>query len=172
MIRWRISSRKIKPYLFECADFKEVRKHIGLGRHRNTARCDKQNQMRLRRKDVEIGDRGSDETFSLTWEEEAERIEGVSVFKYIRRILDRLDHDWPEVLCNIRKERHVWERIGKFLRREGAEPEFFEKFYCTVVQAVLLFGAETWVFLTPIMQRLEGAYVGFLRQATRKRQRG
>ena len=54
----------------------------------------------------------------------------------------------------------------------GVEPEFSEKVYRTVVQDVLLFGSETWVFLTPIMQRLEGAYVGFLRQATRKRQRG
>ena len=94
------------------------------------------------------------------------------MFKYIGRQLDQLDDDWPAVLCNIRKERHVWDRLGKFLWREGVEPEFSEKFYRTVFQDVLLFESETRMFLTPIMQRLEGAHVGFLQQATIKRQRG
>ena len=52
-------------------------------------------------------------TFSLTGEEEAERIEGVEVIKYLRRLLDRSDDDWPAVLRNIRKSRQVWERMGK-----------------------------------------------------------
>ena len=52
-------------------------------------------------------------TFSLTGEEEVERIEGVEVIKYLRRMLDRSDNDWPEVLRNIRKSRQVWERMGK-----------------------------------------------------------
>ena len=42
-------------------------------------------------------------TFSLTGEEEAERIEGVEVFKYLGRLLDRSDENWTEVLSNIRK---------------------------------------------------------------------
>ena len=32
-----------------------------------------------------------------------------------------------------------------------------------------MFGAETWVVSTPMMQRLEGAHVGFLQQVTRKK---
>ena len=39
-----------------------------------------------------------EENFSLTKEEEAECIEVVEVFKYIRRMLDQSDNDWPEVL--------------------------------------------------------------------------
>ena len=51
--------------------------------------------------------------------------------------------------------------------REGAEPAISEKFYCAVIQAVLLFGDEMWVLLAPISQRIEGVCVGFLRQVTK-----
>ena len=36
-----------------------------------------------------------------------------------------------------------------------------------MVQAVLLFGAETSVMLAATAKKLEGLYVGFLRQVTR-----
>ena len=84
-------------------------------------------------------------------------------------MLDRLDNDWPAVLRNIRKARQVWGRIGKFLRREGAEPAVSENNYRAVVQAVLLFGADTWVLLAPMMKRLEEVHVGFLQQVTQKK---
>ena len=60
----------------------------------------------------------------------------------------------------------MWGRLGKLLQREGMEPEVSEKLYHTVVQAVLLFGVETWVLLAPMMQSLEGEHVSFLRQVT------
>ena len=49
-----------------------------------------------------------------------------------------------------------------------------EMFYQAVLQAVLIFGAETWVLLTEMSRKLEGLHVGFLRQVTgqkAKRQR-
>ena len=39
-------------------------------------------------------------------------------------------------------------------------------FYWVVVQAVLLFGAETWVLLAAMSRKLEGVHVGFLIQVT------
>ena len=57
--------------------------------------------------------------FSLIGEEDAERIEGVEVFKYLGRMLDRSDENCPELLRNIQKAHQVWERIRKFLQREG-----------------------------------------------------
>ena len=68
----------------------------------------------------------------------------------------------------LKKVRQVWGRLGKLLQREGMEPEVLEKLYHTVVQAVLLFGVETWVLTSPMMHKLEGAHVIFLRQVTRK----
>ena len=47
---------------------------------------------------MEIGNRGSEETFSLTWEDEVERIEEVEVLKLLGRLLDRLDNDLTSVL--------------------------------------------------------------------------
>ena len=40
-----------------------------------------------------------------------------------------------------------------------------------VVQAVLLFDAETWVLLTAISKKLKGFHVDFLRQVTGKKLR-
>ena len=55
------------------------------------------------------------------------------------------------------------------LRRDGAETEVLANFYHAVVQAVLLFGVETWLLSAPMMQRLEGAHVGLMREVTRKK---
>ena len=85
-------------------------------------------------------------------------------FKYLGRLLDRSYGNWPEALCNIRKA----SQIRKLLRREEADTTVLAKFYRAVVQAVLLFGAETWVLTETMIQRLEGAHVSFLRQVTRK----
>ena len=60
----------------------------------------------------------------------------------------------------------MWGRLGKLLRREGADTILPEKFYRAVVQAMLLFGAETWVLSAAMLKKLEGLHVGFLRQMT------
>ena len=86
------------------------------------------------------------------------------MFKYLGWPLDRSDNDWPVVLRNIRKARLVWDCLGKIMRREGEETDASEKFYHVVIQAVLLFGAKTWVLSPPMAQSLEGVHVGLLRQ--------
>ena len=88
-----------------------------------------------------IADRCSEETFILTWEEETECNDGVEVFKYLRRLLERLDNDWSAVLQNIRKARQLWGSLEKMLQKEGGEPAILEKFYCAVIYAVFLFEA-------------------------------
>ena len=55
----------------------------------------------------------------------------------------------------------------KLLHREGVDPAVSEKFYRVLVQAVLLFGADTWVLLAPMVQRLEVVRVGLLRHVTK-----
>ena len=50
--------------------------------------------------------------------------------------------------------------------REGADPITLEKFYRAVVQAVLLFGAKTWVLLVERLNNIEGVHVGFMQQMT------
>ena len=84
-------------------------------------------------------------------------------FEYLGCVLHWLDEDFPEVVWNIGGARQVWGRLGKLLRREGADPIVSAKLYREVVQAVLLFGAETWVFTAEMLQKLEGVHVVFLR---------
>ena len=74
-----------------------------------------------RGRDFSITSQCKEVKFSLTGEDYAERIEGVETFKYLGRILDRYDNDWPAVLRNVGKAYRVWNRLGKLLRKEGAE---------------------------------------------------
>ena len=60
--------------------------------------------------------------------------------------------------------------MKKLLRREGAEPRMSAMLYWSVVQAVLLFGAETWVLLEAMSRKLKGVRMGLLRQITGKRE--
>ena len=55
------------------------------------------------------------------------------------------------------------------LMREGADPIISSKFYCALVQLVLLFGSETWMLTEAMMQNIEGVYMGFLQQVTVKK---
>ena len=133
--------------------------HVPAGRiikHHQTARCDRNKQMRLQMRDVEIAAKCMGETFSLTGDNIVECFEGVGLFNYLGWVLHRDYNDWPVVLCNICRVRQVWGCLGKLLRREGADPILSKKFYPVVVQAVLLFGAETWVLLAAMLKKSRG----------------
>ena len=97
-------------------------------------------------------------------EDDVECIEGVDTFKYMGRILYWSYDNWLEVLWNIGKVRRVWNRLRKMPLREGAEPRVSAMFYREVVQAVIIFGAETWVLSELMSRNLEGVHVGFLRK--------
>ena len=90
-------------------------------------------QMWWRRRDVVIASRCKESTFILTGEDEEECIEGVETFKYLGRILERSNGDWPAVLWNVGKDHRVWNRLGKLLGQEGVEPQclpcFIERWY-------------------------------------------
>ena len=122
--------------------------------------------MRWQRQDVEIAAKCTGATFSITGDDGAACFDGVESFKYLGPVVHRSDNDWPPVLCNIRRERHVWRQLGKLLRREGEDPIILAKFYRAVVQGVLLFGVKTWVLLAAMIEKIEGVQMGFLRQVT------
>ena len=78
-------------------------------------------------------------------------------FKYLGRVLLAVDDDWPAVIQNLKKARAVWRQMPRILIREGARPRVYGFFFKAVVQSVLLFGAETWVF-TPHTVRVLGVF--------------
>ena len=79
-------------------------------------------------------------------------------------MLTAVDYDWLAVVGKLRKARKSWGQLSRILSREGADPKVSRHFYKAVAQAVLLFGAETWV-LTPMMER---ALDSFQHRVTRR----
>ena len=74
------------------------------------------------------------------------------------------ENDWLAMVGNLGKARRSWGRLSWVLVREGADPKVSRTFYTALVQAVLLFGAETWV----LIPRMEKALDSFQSRVTRR----
>ena len=74
------------------------------------------------------------------------------------------DNNWPAVVGNLSKARKSWGRLSRILRWEGADARVSGNVFKAVVQAVLLFGAETWV----LTLRTERAMESFQHRAARQ----
>ena len=117
-------------------------------RHPATAQCARGVE-RKRRRLAEAEMRASSER---AFEAYMEPLENVTAFRYLGRVLTAGDDDWLVVVGNLEKARKSWGRLSRILSREGADPKVSGSFYKAVAQAVLLFGAETWV-PNPRMER-------------------
>ena len=62
-----------------------------------------------------------------------------------------------EVVWNLRKAQKSRERMEEILGREVASPRLLGMFFKAAVQAIFLFGSETWV-LTPRMGQALGSF--------------
>ena len=92
----------------------------------------------------------------------------MATFRYLGIPLDQTDDDEPAVRLNIMNTRAVW---GALLQRDGAEPRVLAIFYRAVVQAIILYGLETWVLSAEMERKVEGIHTEFLWQITGKRVR-
>jgi hypothetical protein len=54
------------------------------------------------------------------------------------------DNDSQAMRLNLKKARKSWAQVSRVLRAENASPKVCGVFYKATVQAVLLFGSETW----------------------------
>ena len=68
-----------------------------------------------------------------------------------------VDENCLAVVGNLKKVRNSWARLTRILGQEGYNPRIYGVFSKAVVQAVLLWGSETWV-LTPHMERSLGIF--------------
>ena len=79
----------------------------------------------------------------------------VDEFAYLGSLLGADEDDsWRAVSYNLRKARQRWGQISRILAREGATPRVMGYFYKAIVQAVLLYAAETWVLTERMMVAL------------------
>ena len=56
----------------------------------------------------------------------------------------------------LKKARRVWARLSTVLRRKNASPRTSGKFFQAVVQAVLLYGSESWDLRGALLKQLRG----------------
>ena len=98
-------------------------------------------------------------------------LEMVSMFKYLGWVMTTGDDNWTAVVGNLVKARKSWGRLLRILRREGADKRVLVNFFKAVVQAVFLFGEETWVITPRIERNLESFLHGAARRITIKQPR-
>jgi hypothetical protein len=79
----------------------------------------------------------------------------VNEFKYLGWVLERSDNDWPAINRNVKRARMAWGQLSKMLTVEIADTKAMATIYEAVVQAVLLYGAESWVLMAAMIQKLE-----------------
>ena len=71
-------------------------------------------------------------------------IKRVSRFRYLGRILSDDDDDNHAALRQLNRAKEKWAQFNAILRSQGASPCVRGYFYKAVVQAVLLYGSESW----------------------------
>ena len=69
----------------------------------------------------------------------------VTSLQYLGLIILAADNAWPAVVNYLSWARTFWRRMLLILSRDGAAPRLSGFFFKALVQAVLLFGLETWV---------------------------
>ncbi len=88
-----------------------------------------------------------------------EELECVKVFKYPGQLLSYDDNDTQVMRVNLAKARRCWAQVSRVLRSKNALPMVCGVFYKATIQAVLLFGSETWSLLPLGMMCLEGFHL-------------
>ena len=77
------------------------------------------------------------------------------------------DNDSRCIQDQLKRARSRWWRMVKLLKREGANPFQMRRFYMAVVQAVLLYGFESWAITLRDMEALEHFQKKAVRYMTR-----
>jgi hypothetical protein len=88
-----------------------------------------------------------------------DELDRVEVFKYLGRLIAHNDVDTQAMRSNLGKARGCWAWISRVLRAENASPRTSGMFYKVTVQAVLLYGSETWTLPPSREKQLEGFYI-------------
>ena len=132
--------------------------------HQKTTTCIKLSQKRKNEIQGKKQERADTVIFTIN----RVALERVKEFKYLGRILQDNDDDSTCIMENLKKARNRWNCIAKILKREGANAKCMSRFYMTVVQAVLLYGADSWTMTRRDMERMESFHKRAVRYMTGK----
>ena len=101
-------------------------------------------------------------------------IDGVTLkkvenFKYLGRQISSRDSDAPALFMNLAKARKRFARISTLIAREGADSAIGGRIYVAAVLAVLLYGSETWVWTSRMLDSIRGFHHRACRRLADKR---
>ena len=134
----------------------------GSARHLATAACRRMTAMKTQHRCAEEGARAASQKFYAYGQE----LRSVERFKYLGRILSSSDSDMPAVRKNLAKAKAVWRRISTVIAKESVPAVIAGMFFRVVVEAVLLYGSETWALPPTAMRCLNGFQVEAARRLT------
>ena len=133
-----------------------------LEKHRNTPTCKKAQTRRTNEVKQEQQAKAEKVSFTVN----GKPIKRVREFLYLGRLFTDNDDDTPCIKRSLKKARQRWNCIAKILKAEGTNAKTMSKFYMTVVQAVLLYGADTWVIKKSDMDSLRSFHKRAMRYMT------
>ena len=94
-------------------------------------------------------------------------IERVTTFCYLDRLLTENDDDMACICTQIKKARTRWISVARALKWDGADAFVMLRFYLVIVQAVLLYGSDSWKFSAQNMEALARFHKQVVRRITR-----
>jgi hypothetical protein len=126
-----------------------------LGRHQHTQLCREGWDKKVQHEAAETARVALSQSFTAYGDE----LERVEVFKYLGWLLAYDDNNTQAMQGNLKKARKSWGWVSRILRAENASPKVCGVFYIPIVQAVLLFGSETWKLSPLSLKSLEGFHI-------------
>ena len=96
------------------------------------------------------------------------KIKRVTEFKYLGRILHDSDDD--QYACNrqLNRAKQKWARISKVLTTQGVDARVKGYFYKAIVQAVLLYGSESWCMTKAMIRKFKSFHLRVARYLSGK----
>ena len=121
-------------------------------RHQGTAECGKFAEKRHQKFQQKRQELAREISFNVN----GEKIDKVSEFKYLGRILEETDDDERAANRQLTRasSRARWGRIARILTIDGASPRGMGYFYKAIIQTVLLYGSESWTLTGRMIGRL------------------
>ena len=118
-----------------------------------------------------LGEADLREISERAFEEYGETLETLTTFRCLGRVLTAVDYDWISVLGNLGNTRLSWGRLSRIFSLEGEDLKVLGYFYKAAMQAVFMFGSETWVLNPRMDQALDSFQHRFTRRLTRRQPR-
>jgi hypothetical protein len=93
-------------------------------------------------------------------------INRVDEFKYLGRVIEENDDDDHAALRQLSQAREKWGRMNRVLASQGASPRTRGYFYKAIIQAVLLYGSESWTLSNRTLQLFRSFHARVARHLT------